>query len=152
MTMNKTTQARAEEADLRSRLDHLTLSRKEGFARFADAPRRIRPELLSRRQLKKLGEEALAEYNGARRKWHANLGPLDTPQMKALHEDLWDIFDSNDQDGDKVKGASPSTPSPGWARPRPCSPSPASSTAASSRKKANTPTTARSAGRSAASA
>jgi hypothetical protein len=32
------------------------------------------------------------------------LGPLGTPQMKALHEDLWDIFDSNDQDSDKVKG------------------------------------------------
>ncbi|MGI5436530.1 AAA family ATPase [Streptomyces shenzhenensis] len=101
---SKPTRAQAEEADLRSRLDHLTLSRKEGFARLADAPRRIRPDLLSQRQLKKLGEEALAEYNRARRKWHANLGPLGTPQMKALHEDLWDIFDSNDQDSDKVKG------------------------------------------------
>ncbi|WP_416980626.1 AAA family ATPase [Streptomyces sp. T028] len=104
MTMNKTARALAEEADLRSRLDHLTLSRKEGFGRFANAPRRVRPELLSRRQLKKLCEEALAEYNRTRRRWHANLGPLDTPQMKALHEDLWDIFDSNDQEGDKVKG------------------------------------------------
>ncbi|MEU2797777.1 AAA family ATPase [Streptomyces sp. NPDC007117] len=101
---SKPTRAQAEEADLRSRLDHLTLSRKEGFARLADAPRRIRPDLLPHRQLKKLGEEALAEYNRARRKWHANLGPLGTPQMKALHEDLWDIFDSNDQDSDKVKG------------------------------------------------
>ncbi|MFF1717492.1 AAA family ATPase [Streptomyces sp. NPDC058268] len=102
--MSKTPQALAEEADLRTRLDHLTLSRKEGFGRFANAPRRVRPELLSRRQLKKLCDEALAEYNRARRKWHANLGPLDTPQLKDLHEDLWDIFDSNDQDGDKVKG------------------------------------------------
>jgi hypothetical protein len=104
MTTSKPTRTQAEEADLRSRLDHLTLSRKEGFGRLADAPRRIRPELLSRRQLKKLCEEALAEYNRSRRKWHANLGPLETPQMKVLHEDLWDIFDSNDQDGDKVKG------------------------------------------------
>ncbi|MGW1259573.1 ATP-binding protein, partial [Streptomyces sp. NPDC002513] len=47
---------------------------------------------------------ALADYNRCRRKWHANLGPLQTPQMEALHEDLWDIFDSNDQDSDKVKG------------------------------------------------
>lgn len=104
MTMSKTPRALAEETDLRSRLDHLTLSRKEGFGRFANAPRRIRPELLSRRGLKKLCDDGLAEYNRARRKWHANLGPLDTPQMRALHEDLWDIFDSNDQDGDKVKG------------------------------------------------
>ncbi|SFY31579.1 ATP-binding protein [Streptomyces atratus] len=101
---SKPTCAQAEGADLRSRLDHLTLSRKEGFARLAGAPRRIRPELLSHRQLKKLCDEALTEYNRARRKWHANLGPLGTPQMKALHEDLWDIFDSNDQDSDKVKG------------------------------------------------
>ncbi|MET8058122.1 ATP-binding protein [Streptomyces microflavus] len=102
--MSKAARAQAEEADLRSRLDHLTLSRKEGFGRLAEAPRRKRPEHLSRRQLKKLGEKALAEYNRCRRKWHANLGPLGTAQMKALHEDLWDIFDSNDQDSDKVKG------------------------------------------------
>ncbi|MEV6947529.1 TniB family NTP-binding protein [Streptomyces sp. NPDC051172] len=104
MTTSKPARAQAEEADLRSRLDHLTLSRKEGFGRLAEAPRRKRPEHLSRRELKKLGEGALAEYNRVRRKWHANLGPLGTPQMKALHEDLWDIFDSNDQDSDKVKG------------------------------------------------
>jgi hypothetical protein len=101
---SKPTPDQAEEAGLRSRLDHLTLSRKEGFGRLAEAPRRKRPERLSRRQIKQLGTKGLAEYNRDRRKWHANLGPLGTPQMKALHEDLWDIFDSNDQDSDKVKG------------------------------------------------
>ncbi|MBV9026169.1 MAG: AAA family ATPase [Streptomycetaceae bacterium] len=90
--------------DLRAKLDHLTLSRKEGFKRLAEASRRLRPEPLSRRQIKALGEAARLAYNRHRRKWHANLGPLDTPQMAALHEDLWDIVDSNDQDGDKVKG------------------------------------------------
>ncbi|MGW6880248.1 AAA family ATPase [Streptomyces goshikiensis] len=90
--------------DLRSRLDQLTLSHKEGFQRFAEAPPRPRPELLTRRQMKRLSEDALAEYNRGRRKWHANLGPLWTPQMEALHEDLWDIFDSNEQDSDKIKG------------------------------------------------
>lgn len=90
--------------DLRAKLDHLTLSRKEGLKRLAEAPSRPQPEALSRRQLKALGESARAEYDRSRRKWHANLGPLQTPQMAALHEDLWDIVDSNDQDGDKVKG------------------------------------------------
>ncbi|MFD9861600.1 AAA family ATPase [Streptomyces alboflavus] len=90
--------------DLRTKLDHLTLSRKEGLKRLAEAPVRPQPEPLSRRQIKALGEAALADYNRGRRKWHANLGPLHTPQMAALHEDLWDIVDSNDQDGDKVKG------------------------------------------------
>jgi hypothetical protein len=96
---------RDEETGLRSKLDPLTLSRKEGFQRMAEAARRPKPEQLSRRQVRQLGEAALDEYNRVRRKWHANLGPLRTPQMKALHEDLWDIFDSNEQDGDKVKGA-----------------------------------------------
>lgn len=106
MTMTSSRQSgRDEDANLRSKLDRLTLSRKEGFQRMAEAPRRQKPDQLSREQLKQLGETALSEYNRARRKWHANLGPLRTPQMKALHEDLWDIFDSNDQDGDKVKGA-----------------------------------------------
>lgn len=90
--------------DLRSKLDHLTLSRKEGFRRLVEAPFRPQPELLTRRQLKELSDDALRQYNKSRRKHHANLGPLQTPQMTALHEDLWDIVDSNDQDGDKVKG------------------------------------------------
>ncbi|MEV0848969.1 hypothetical protein AB0J21_24390 [Streptomyces sp. NPDC049954] len=38
MTTSKRPRAQGEEADLRSRLDHLTLSRKEGFGRLADAP------------------------------------------------------------------------------------------------------------------
>ena len=29
----------------------------------------------------------------------------EAPQLAALHEDLWDIVDSNAQDGDKAKGA-----------------------------------------------
>ena len=92
------------ESDLRSKLDHLTLSRKEGFRRMAETAARPQPELLTRSQLSKLEDDALNEYNKSRRKHHANLGPLQTPQMTALHEDLWDIVDSNEQDGDKVKG------------------------------------------------
>lgn len=95
----------ADPNDLHSRLDHLTLSRKEGFQRLADAPPRPKPELLTHSEIKRLDEAALEAYNRGRRKWHANLGPLRTPQMDALHEDLWDIFESNDQDGDKAKGS-----------------------------------------------
>jgi hypothetical protein len=51
-----------------------------------------------------LGERAYADYNRQRREWHANLGPIKTPQLAALHEDLWDIVDSNAQDGDKAEG------------------------------------------------
>ncbi|MVO89275.1 AAA family ATPase [Streptomyces sp. p1417] len=86
-------------------MGNLALCRKEDFRAFADAPRRSQPELLTRAELKKLSPEARAEYNRRRREWHANLGPIKTPQLSALHEDLWDIVDSNLQDGDKAKGA-----------------------------------------------
>jgi hypothetical protein len=87
------------------KLDNLTLSRKEGWKQFVEAARRIKPEQLSPVQLRALGENARADYDKARRIWHANLGPIKTPQLAALHEDLWDILDSNLQDGDKAKGA-----------------------------------------------
>lgn len=88
-----------------SRLDNLTLSRKEGWQRFVNTAARIPPEPLTRRELGELTEEAFDDYNRQRREWHANLGPIKTPQLAALHEDLWDIVDSNTQDGDKAKGA-----------------------------------------------
>ncbi|MFF3932896.1 ATP-binding protein [Streptomyces hirsutus] len=84
---------------------NLALSRKEDFKAFADGPRRTRPELLTMAQLAALSSGAKADYNRLRREWHANLGPIRTPQLSELHEDLWDIIDSNLQDGDKAKGA-----------------------------------------------
>ncbi|MFI6688002.1 TniB family NTP-binding protein [Streptomyces sp. NPDC050485] len=86
-------------------LDNLTLSRKEGLGAMATAPPRKRPELLTRKQKADLSEAALLEYEHERSVWHANIGPLATPQLKALQEDLWDIITSNQQDGDKAKGA-----------------------------------------------
>ncbi len=86
-------------------LDNLTLARKEGWAAFVNAVPRQRPEPLTRSAIRALGDAAANDYNLRRREWHANLGPLKTPQLAALHEDLWDILDSNLQDGDKAKGA-----------------------------------------------
>ena len=86
-------------------LDNLTLSRKEGWFAFADTPAVEAPEQLTRTALSKLRDDAVAEYNIRRRQWHANLGPVKTPQLAHLHEDLWDIVDSNLQTGDKPKSA-----------------------------------------------
>lgn len=86
-------------------LSNLALSRKEDFKAFAGAPRREQPERLTRPGLKALSPQAKAVYDRSRREWHANLGPIRTPQLAELHEDLWDIVDSNVQDGDKAKGA-----------------------------------------------
>lgn len=72
-----------------SRLDNLTLSRKEGWQRFVNTPTRIPPEYLARAELDALGDAATENYNRQRREWHANLGPIKTPQLAALHEDLW---------------------------------------------------------------
>ncbi|MBD9702082.1 MULTISPECIES: AAA family ATPase [Streptomyces] len=83
----------------------LTLSRKEDFQAFCDAPGRSQPPVLSRDELRILDAAERDAYNRARRQWHANLGPIRTPQLAALHEDLWDIVDSNLQDGDRAKGA-----------------------------------------------
>ncbi|MGW7317409.1 AAA family ATPase [Streptomyces sp. NPDC054865] len=94
-------------ATVTTRVDpgNLALSRKEDFKAFIDAPRRTRPETLDRKALQALTSAERAAYDRARRGWHANLGPIRTPQLAALHEDLWDIVDSNLQDGDQAKGA-----------------------------------------------
>lgn len=94
-----------QSADHAVRLDNLTLARKEGWRCFVNAPTRTPPEPLTTRELRELSEIALGDYNRRRREWHANLGPIKTPQLAELHEDLWDIMDSNAQDGDKAKGA-----------------------------------------------
>jgi hypothetical protein len=95
----------AARRDADAALDNLTLARKEGWQRFVNTAARITPEPLTRSQLERLGEAAFEEYNRQRREWHANLGPIKTPQLAELQEDLWDIVDSNVQDGDKAKGA-----------------------------------------------
>ncbi|MFJ7591511.1 AAA family ATPase [Streptomyces sp. NPDC097617] len=84
---------------------NLALSRKEDLKTFAQDPRRRQPDALTRAQLEALSDEASVEHNLRRREWHANIGPIKTPQLIELHEDLWDIVDSNLQDGDKAKGA-----------------------------------------------
>lgn len=85
-------------------LDHLSPSRKDGWKRLAEAPPRPQPDQLNRAQLAKLGRDARDEYNQARAVWHANL-TLRTEQLAAVHEDLWDIVDSNQHDADRVKPA-----------------------------------------------
>lgn len=100
-----TAKRNAAQQESEARLDNLTLARKEGWQRFVNTPARIPPEPLTRKELERLGEDAFDDYNRQRREWHANLGPIKTPQLASLHEDLWDIVDSNVQDGDKPKGA-----------------------------------------------
>jgi len=82
-----------------------TLSTRQGWNEFVTAPPRQRPDLLTRAQISALPDPARLDYEEHRSVWHANLGPLRTPQMRAVHEHLDDIVEANRQDGDKVKGA-----------------------------------------------
>jgi len=86
-------------------LDNLTLSRKEGWRAYVEAPPRRQPDGLTQQELAALSDRARAAYNRQRRIWHANLPTIKTAQLLELHESLWDLVDSNMQDGDKAKGA-----------------------------------------------
>ncbi len=99
-----------------SALDDAVPSRKEGWLTLAEAGPRIRPRALGRAELESLSPTKKDAYDLERRVWHANIGPLRTPQMAAVHEDLWDIVDSNLQDGDKVKGAAAIDAYPGLGK------------------------------------
>lgn len=82
-----------------------SLSRKEGWRRYADAPPRQRPEALTAAQVTALGEAAREDYDDARHDWHANFGIVQTPQLAAIHEDLDLIVSSGRQDPDRIRGA-----------------------------------------------
>ena len=82
-----------------------TLSTRQGWNEYASGPPRQRPDALTRARVAALPEAARLEYEEQRSVWHANIGPLRTPQMRAVHEQLDDIVEANRQDGDKVKGA-----------------------------------------------
>ena len=102
--------------------DGLTLARKEGWlprkpmTRGRRSQPRAAPERMDRQGLARLSAGARSEYDLMRRAWHANIGPLKTPQMTAVQEDLWEIADSNLHDGDKVKGAAAIDALPGLGK------------------------------------
>jgi hypothetical protein len=89
----------------RQNLDNLTLARKEGWRDYVEAAKRIRPDDLSKAEIRQLSEAATDIHNQRRADWHNNLGPFRTPQLVALHDDLWDILDASTQDGNHAKTA-----------------------------------------------
>ena len=82
-----------------------TLSLKEGWFRRVEAPVRARPADLSRAELGRLDRTERRRHEEARSVWHANLGPILTPQMDTVVANLDEIIESNRQDGDKVKSS-----------------------------------------------
>ncbi|MFE3521969.1 ATP-binding protein [Streptomyces sp. NPDC059161] len=90
-------------APIRSLERAYSLSIKRGWNRYANEPDRVPPALLSTRELAALSSRARLEYEEHRAVWHANIGPIRTPQLQAVHQDLWNVLKSNRQDGDKVR-------------------------------------------------
>ncbi|HEX9354501.1 MAG TPA: TniB family NTP-binding protein [Streptosporangiaceae bacterium] len=82
-----------------------SLSRKEGWRRYVDAPPRQRPEPLTAAQLSSLGATAREDYDEARHDWHANFGIVQTPQLGTIHDELDLIVSANRQDPDRIRGA-----------------------------------------------
>jgi AAA domain-containing protein len=93
-----------------------SLSVKEGWFQMVDAPVRERPAAKTIKQLAGMTDTERLQYNELRAVWHANLGPIETPQLIQVHEDMWEIVDSNRQDGDKVKGAASIDAHPGLGK------------------------------------
>jgi len=93
-----------------------SLSVKEGWFEMVNTPDREQPVAKTIKQLAAMSEAERLQYNELRAVWHANLGPIDTPQLIQVHEDLWEIVDSNRQDGDKVKGAASIDAHPGLGK------------------------------------
>lgn len=85
------------------RRDRLTLARKEGWKALAEATPCVQPEQHTAKTFAALQTVQRAEYDEAGKQWHANL-TLKTPQLARVHEDIWEIVDTNRQDGDRVKG------------------------------------------------
>ena len=82
-----------------------SLSRKEGWRRYVDAPARQRPDQLTPVHLAALDGGAREDYDETRHDWHANFGILRTPQLAAVTDDLDQIVATNRQDPDRVRGA-----------------------------------------------
>ncbi|GAA1387748.1 ATP-binding protein [Catellatospora chokoriensis] len=84
---------------------HYSLTRLLGWLTMVDSPVRRQPEPRDRTQLAALTAAQRSAYNNARAVWHANLGPIRTPQLLALHENLAEIVEANQQDGDLTRPA-----------------------------------------------
>ena len=86
-------------------LHDVRMGHKKGWARIVNATPRVQPARLTGRKMSALSPSEKAKYDKQRRDWHANMGVLRTPQLRGLHDTLWDIVDSNLHDNDRAKGA-----------------------------------------------
>jgi hypothetical protein len=82
-----------------------TTTQLAGFLIRLEGPARVRPACRSSAEIAASSPMDRTRYNDARAVWHANIGPIRTPQLLDLHEQLAAIVAANRQDGDKNKPA-----------------------------------------------
>lgn len=78
------------------------MSVKEGWRAYVEAEPQQRPEQLSAKQIKRLPQNELEAYNIDRRRWHANFGIINTPQLQKAHDQLSLIVDADAVDSDRL--------------------------------------------------
>jgi AAA domain len=93
-----------------------TLSRKAGWFARAESPPRPAPARYPREQVDTIGGVERRRYDDQRAVWHANLGPIVTPQMQKLFDELDEIVQSNRQDGDRVRSSAVLSALPGLGK------------------------------------
>jgi AAA domain len=86
-----------------------------GVVRARDSLRSA-PARYTREQLDALDAAKRRRYDEQRAVWHANLGPIVTPQLQTLFGELDAIVGSNRQDGDRVRGAAVLSALPGLGK------------------------------------
>jgi hypothetical protein len=91
-------------------------SSKEGWFALASALPRPQPERLSADRIAELTPWDRRQYEETRAVWHANVGPILTPQLRDAHNVLEEILAANRQDGDKVKSAAVIDAKPGLGK------------------------------------
>jgi hypothetical protein len=84
---------------------HYTPTQLAGFLIRVQGPTRLQPPCRTTAEIAALAPIERTRYNDARAVWHANIGPIRTPQLLDLHEQLAGIVAANRQDGDKNKPA-----------------------------------------------
>jgi len=81
------------------------LSRREGWDAFVAAPPRQQPRSLDLAAGRALRRKERLAYREERSVWHANLGPIRTPQMLQVIDGLAEIVAANRHDGDRVRSS-----------------------------------------------
>ncbi|HVX70229.1 MAG TPA: ATP-binding protein [Mycobacteriales bacterium] len=81
------------------------LAEKEGWFAHCEKPPRPKPAEHSAREISAMNRQVRAAYERERADWHANLGPIKTPQVGAVHEELWELLATNRQDVDRVRSS-----------------------------------------------